>query len=124
MLLPTEHAGAGTVVFGLLLVAAFHPDAREAGVHVHILVEGEGLFGGGEGVVELAAVEVDFGLGMPGGGVIGIGGEGLVDEAQGLLVLTEGELEDGVVDEVLRRKIGHAGKGRERKKGGKGKKKN
>jgi hypothetical protein len=104
---PTENACAGSVVFGLFLVSAFHPDTGQAGVHVDILVESEGFLRCLEGVIEVATIKVDFGHGVPSRRVIGGQSEGFGDQSEGFLVFPESEFKNSVIDEVLRGRVWH-----------------
>ena len=68
-----------------------------------------GLLRGGEGVVEAAEAEMNFGEGVPGLERVRRGGGGAAELGEGGLIVAHRVVEGGVLDQVLDFVVGHGG---------------
>jgi hypothetical protein len=107
--LPAEHAGLGSKVFGLVFVAALDPNAREAGVDVNVIcVQCVGLFGCFKRVVVVTFRKVDFSEGMPDFEGLRVGLAQRCQLGTRGFVIAHGKVKGGIVDLVLKRSVvGH-----------------
>lgn len=72
-----------------------------------IFVESEGFFRCQESLVKITPVKVNLGFCVPSGSKVRSERQSLGNQAEGVLVFTEGKLENRVINKALRGNIGH-----------------